>query len=211
MMTSEIFRLPFGGETLRYLQYLPAAEAGEALPLVIFLHGSGERGEDLELVARHGWPRHAMAGTAYPFALVAPQLPRGHWCGRIDSLNLFLDHLLETLPVDPRRVYITGLSNGGTGVWVWGMSDPRRFAALIPVCGAGILWGSYEMVKTPLWAFHGDCDNAIDYTESTRMVERINAMGGNARLTVYPGVGHDSWEQAYSDPALVAWMLEQSL
>ena len=85
------------------------------------------------------------------------------------------------------------------------------FAAMIPVCGAGILWGSFEMVRTPVWAFHGDMDGAIHYTESTRMVDQINDCGGNARVTIYPGVGHDSWVGAYTDPALIEWMLEQHL
>ena len=89
------------------------------------------------------------------------------------------------------------------------MNNANRFAAMIPVCGAGILWGGFEMVRTPVWAFHGDMDGAIHHTESTRMVDQINDCGGNARVTIYPGVGHDSWVGAYTDPALIEWMLEQ--
>jgi predicted peptidase len=214
VQTAHTCQLPAPALSLRYLRYLPPAyeSTEEKFPLVIFLHGSGERGTDLNLVAKHGWPRYANEGTEYPFILISPQLPEGgHWCGHIDTLNGLLDHLLVTLRVDPARVYLTGLSNGGTGTWVWGMNNADRFAALIPVCGAGILWGSYELVRTPIWAFHGDSDGAIQYTESTRMVNQINQWEGNARVTIYPGVGHDSWVQAYTDPELIEWMLAQHL
>lgn len=214
VQTTHLCTLPAPCISLPYLQYLPPdyAESGKRYPLVIFLHGSGERGNDLDLVRLHGWPRYAEEGVEYPFILISPQLPEGcHWCGQINSLNGLLDHLLATLRVDAGRVCATGLSNGGTGVWVWGMNNASRFASLVPVCGAGILWGSYEMVKTPVWAFHGDEDGAIRYEESTRMVEQINAWGGNARLTVYPGVGHNCWENAYTDPALVEWVMAQKL
>ena len=212
--TAHTCLLPYPALPLQYLRYLPPAyeNTDEKFPLVSFLHGSGERGTVLDLVAKHGWPRYASEGTEYPFILVSPQLPEGcHWCGQINTLNGFLDHLIATLRVDPKRIYITGLSDGGTGVWLWGMNNAGRFAAMIPVCGAGILWGSFEMVRTPVWAFHGDMDGAIHYTESTRMVDEINRCGGNARVTIYPGVGHDSWEQAYTDPALIDWMLAQHL
>lgn len=212
--TAGFCRLPEPCVSLHYLQYLPAGyeESEEAFPLVIFLHGSGERGEDLDLVRIHGWPRYAEEGTEYPFVMISPQLPAGcHWCGQINTLNGLLDHLLATLRVDPKRVYLTGLSDGGTGAWVWLMNNASRFAAAIPVCGAGILWGSYAMIRTPIHAFHGDLDGAIEYTESTRMVERINRMGGNARVTVYPGVGHNCWENAYTDPGLVDWMMAKKL
>ena len=133
------------------------------------------------------------------------------WCSYIESLNLFLDHILATLPVDPKRVYLTGLSNGGTGTYLWGQTSPQRFAALLPVCGAGIVWQTYKLASTPLWAFHGDQDTAISFEESVRMVEGINARGGSAKLTVYPGVGHNCWVHVYDDPEVMAWMLEQHL
>ena len=116
--TAHLCPLPAPALSLQYLLYLPPEyeSTDEKYPLVIFLHGSGERGTDLSLVAKHGWPRYANEGTEYPFILVSPQLPDGcHWCGQINTLNGFLDHLLATLRVDPKRVYITGLSDGGTG------------------------------------------------------------------------------------------------
>ena len=206
--------LPAPCISLRYLQYLPPeyADSEKEFPLVIFLHGSGERGEDLDLLTLHGWPRYIEEGKDYPFILVSPQLPEGDfWGAYIESLNRLLDHLMATLPVDPKRVYLTGLSNGGTGTYLWGQTNPERFAALLPVCGAGIVWLTYKLVHTPLWAFHGDQDTAISFEESVRMVEGINARGGDAKLTIYPGVGHNCWVYVYDDPAVLTWMLEQHL
>ena len=205
--------LPAPCISLRYLQYLPPeyADSEKEFPLVIFLHGSGERGEDLDLLTLHGWPRYIEEGKDYPFILISPQLPEGkNWCGHIESLRGLLHHLQATLRVDKSRIYLTGLSNGGTGTWVWASSSHENpFAAIVPVCGAGIIWLSCELLKTPIWAFHGDQDGAISHIESVRMVDQINAWGGSAKLTVYPGVGHNCWEQAYTDDRLIEWMLEQ--
>lgn len=214
IQTAHTCTLPAPALSLRYMRYLPPSyeDSEELFPLVIFLHGAGERGDNLDLVTLHGWPRYAREGTEYPFILISPQLPADHhWCGQVNTLNGLLDHLLSTLRVDPKRVYVTGLSDGGTGTWLWGINNASRFAALIPVCGAGIRWACYELVKTPVWAFHGDADGAIECEESVRLVERVNLCGGNARLTVYPNVGHDCWTHAYTDPALIEWMLEQHL
>ena len=213
VQTAHTVQLPAPCLSLRYLQYLPPEYEGsdQKFPLVIFLHGSGERGDNLNLVAIHGWPRYINEGKDYPFILVSPQLPNGkNWCGQITSLEGLLHHLTTTLRVDPSRIYLTGLSNGGTGTWLWASSSNNNpFAAIIPVCGAGVTWLSCELLKTPVWAFHGDQDGAIEYTESVRMVDRINAWGGSAKLTIYPGVGHNCWEQAYTDDSLIEWMLEQ--
>ena len=216
MNTRESYVVPGTGVRWGYLQALPKDyDPAKTYPLVIFLHGSGECGNgttELDRVAIHGYPMHAEQGRDYPFILVSPQLPEGDfWGAYIESLNRLLDHLMATLPVDPKRVYLTGLSNGGTGTYLWGQTNPERFAALLPVCGAGIVWLTYKLASTPLWAFHGDQDTAISFEESVRMVEGINTRGGNAKLTIYPGVGHNCWVYVYDDPAVLAWMLEQHL
>lgn len=196
---------------LPYLQFLPADyHESKTYPLVIFLCGIGECGEDLNLLTRHGWPRFAREGEDYPFILVAPQVPTEHvWFAYIETLNDWLDHLTLTLPVDKNRIYLSGLSNGGIGTWLWATHNPDRFAALIPVCGEGIEPFAPRLTSTPVWAFHGDADPVVLCDGSRRMVERINAHGGQAKLTVYEGVGHDSWERAYREPELIPWMLEQ--
>ena len=215
MNTKHSYTVPGTGKHWGYLQALPAdyAETDKDYPLVIFLHGSGECGNgttELHRVAIHGYPRYADEGREYPCILISPQLPEGkYWGAYIESLNLFLDHLIHTLRVDTSRIYLTGLSNGGTGTWLWGQANADRFAALIPVCGAGICWGVRELLNVPVWAFHGDCDEAIDYHETVRMVEGINNMGGNAKMTVYPGAGHGCWIYTYVDEELMNWMLDQ--
>lgn len=197
---------------LPYLQFLPtdAEGANKTYPLVIFLAGMGELGEDLDRITVHSMSHHAASGTEYPFILVCPQIPAWNlWYAYIETLNHFLDHLLSTLPVDKDRVILTGLSNGGIGTWLWGCNDPGRFAALIPVCGEGIEPFAPNLIKTPVWAFHGEQDPVVACDGSRRMVESINRHGGNAKLTVYPGVGHDSWVPAYAEPGLVDWILEK--
>ena len=217
MNTHESYTVPETGKHWGYLQALPANyhETTQDYPLVIFLHGTGECGNgttELDRVAIHGYPKYVNEGTDYPFILISPQLPEGkYWGAYIESLNLFLDYLIDTLRIDTKRIYLTGLSNGGTGTWLWGQANANRFAALIPVCGAGICWGVREMLNLPVWAFHGDCDECIDYHESIRMVDGINAMGGHARVTIYPGAGHGCWIYAYTDQELIRWMLEQHL
>ena len=175
--TKHTCSLPAPALSLQYLCYLPPAyETSEELfPLVIFLHGAGERGSDPDLVTLHGWPRYVKEGTDYPFILVSPQLPENHhWCGQVNTLNGLLDHLLSTLRADPKRVYITGLSDGGTGVWLWGINSAPRIAAMIPVCGAGIRWACYEITKTPVWAFHGDADGDFVCSYIFDLIQIIN-------------------------------------
>jgi predicted peptidase len=211
--TAGFCRLPEPCISLHYLQYLPAGyeESEETYPLVIFLHGAGERGEDLDLVRIHGWPRYAEEGTEYPFVMISPQLPAGcHWCGQINTLNGLLDHLLATLRVDPKRVYLTGLSDGGTGAWVWLMNNASRFAALIPVCGAGVPSLAHRLTDIAIWAFHGDRDDTVPASGSRDMYEAIKAAGGTkVKYTELPGVWHDSWIKAYKTEGLVDWLYEQ--
>ena len=196
-----------------YLEYLPQEYGkGTKLPLVIFLHGAGERGPDIEKVAVHGWLKNVRQGQEFPFVILAPQCPANkYWGAYIESLNAFLDRALEKYDVDPDRVYLTGLSMGGTGTWLWSQANPERFAAILPICGTGCLWYGTPLVGKPVWAFHGDADLTVDVMDSIRMIQRIRAAGGKPKLTIYPGVGHGSWEPAYSDPAVIEWMLAQSL
>lgn len=211
----EQYLIPGINRPIGYLCDLPADyhTSGKTYPLVIFLHGAGERGngtDRLEAVRANGFPRYAKEGAEYPFVLISPQCPEeNHWAGRIDSLNLLLDHLLATMRVDPDRVCLTGLSMGGMGTWFWGFNNPERFASLIPVCGTAAEWLTYTVVDMPIWAFHGSADGLISCYESIRLCNAVNAQGGHARLTIYPEVGHDSWVRAYQEPALIPWILAQ--
>lgn len=191
-----------------YLQYLPPDfDPEKRYPLVFFLHGAGERGDDLSLVARHGYLSY---DREYPFILIAPQCPKErYWGNYVESLLAFLDDVCEKLPVDRDRVILTGLSMGGNGTWLVGMAAPEKFCCLVPVCGWGIPFYAGRVANLPIWMFHGDCDTTVPIEGSMDMLRAVNSRGGNARLTVCYGVGHHSWEQAYTDEELLAWILAQ--
>lgn len=176
-------------------------------PLMLFLHGSGERGDDVDAVKRHGPPKLAEHDPDFPFILISPLLPAEEdW--DIAKLDRILDHALATLPIDPDRVYLTGLSRGGHATWRWGAAEPDRFAALAPVAGRGDPATGCALADIPVWAFHGDRDDVVVPEGSFAMARAIRACGGRmSRLTIYPDLGHNAWDPAYADPALYLWLL----
>lgn len=194
-----------------YLEYLPANfDKNKKYPLVFFLHGAGERGDDPDLIALHGYLQYVREEEAeYPFIIIAPQCPDGkYWGCFTESLLGFLDYTCEKLPVDKSRVYLTGLSMGGTGTYMLAMAAPEKFAAIAPVCGSGICWYAGALKDIPTYIFHGDCDTVIPVTESTTMLKNINLSGGNAKIEIYNGVGHNAWDFAYRGDKLYSWMLK---
>lgn len=196
---------------MRYLEYLPAEyEQKEAWPLVIFLHGAGERGDDLELVKKHGPPKMVEQGRAFPFILLSPQCPAGRWWEPME-LEAFLDHVVAKYKVDEDRIYVTGLSMGGYGTWGLAQRCGKRLAAIVPICGGGnALAARYtRSIQCPVWAFHGEDDRVVPLSESEKMVDAVKSTGVDAKLTVYPGVGHDAWTQAYANEELWDWLLAQ--
>ncbi len=196
--------------TLPYLLY-QGASTQEKLPLLMFLHGAGERGNDLDLLKSHGIPKLIAQGQDFPFRVVAPQCPKNSWWTlELDALKALLDKVIETNPVDTRRIYLTGLSMGGYGTWYLGGLYPKTFAALAPVCGGGNLILGRQLSDTPIWAFHGDKDDIIPLEESQRMVNIVKKAGGKARLTVYKNVAHNSWDKAYRNRRLYQWLLSHS-
>lgn len=196
-----------------YQRFLPrgVAENPEKTdwPLMIFLHGSGERGEDIRKVKVHGPPKYADQDPNFPFILISPLLPAEEdW--DLAKLDAILDHALKTLPVDPARVYLTGLSRGGHATWRWGAAEPERFAALAPVAGRGDPVTACALKDIPVWALHGDRDDVVEPEGSFAMARAIRACGGHlSRLTIYPDLGHNAWDPAYADPALYLWLLSQ--
>jgi predicted peptidase len=197
--------------TLPYLLYLPKDyDPQKHWPLVLFLHGSGERGTNLTRVTRHGLPKLVEEGQDFPFILVSPQCPkRSNWDMQTRDLNMLLDEIESSYAVDPDRVYVTGLSMGGYGTWSLAISNPRRFAALMPICGAGDPEEVSVIKHIPTWVFQGDKDDAVPLTEVEATVNALKASGGNVRFTVYPGVGHNSWTQTYNNSEVYAWLLSQ--
>lgn len=205
--------------SLNYLLFLPRdydPDAASRWPLILFLHGAGERGDDLTLVKKHGIPKVVEEQKDFPFIAVSPQCPSNTiWCDHIDALDQLIDDVLSTHLVDHSRVYLTGLSMGGYGAWHLAMVHPQRFAALVPICGGGIchapLANKLEALKdVPTWVFHGARDDTVPLRESEVMVELLRARGGDVRFTIYPEAEHDSWTETYGNPELYDWLLSHS-
>lgn len=197
---------------LKYLLWIPGdykKDKKKTFPLLIFLHGSGERGDSLDLVKMHGPPSFVENCPDFPFITVSPQCPKDQkW--NTEDLQAMLRQLKKKYHIDPERIYLTGLSMGGFGTWAWACSYPDQFAAIAPVCGGGDIQFAGALKSTPVWAFHGDVDPVVPVKRTIEMVEAVNAKGGSARMTIYPGVGHDSWVNAYNDQELYKWLLEHS-
>lgn len=195
-----------------YLCYTPKDYNKEQkYPLLLFLHGAGERGNDISLVGQYGFFKQAAEGKEFPFVMVGPQCPFDqYWGNHLESLNDFLDEIIEKYNIDEKRVYISGLSMGGTGTWHLLMAYPERFAAAAPICGTGVYWYAVRIANKPIWVFHGDQDNIVPIKESYSMVEALKLRGNNPKFTVFEGVGHNAWDFAYTDE-LVDWLMKHSL
>ncbi|HEX2908070.1 MAG TPA: prolyl oligopeptidase family serine peptidase [Phototrophicaceae bacterium] len=202
---------------LKYLLHLPPdyeAQPKQRWPLILFLHGMGERGDDLEVVKKHGLARIAeeQPELLARFVVVSPQCPLDlTWPDELDALNALLDHCLQQYRIDRRRVYLTGLSMGGYGTWFLGMAHPERFAALAPICGGGVSARASTLKATPIWVFHGAKDRVVSPSESKRMVKALKACGNKVKLTLYPEADHDSWTETYNNPELYEWFLSHQL
>ena len=200
---------------IKYLEYLPPAyerDPSVRWPLLLFLHGAGERGDDLAVVRKHGPPKQATAGMDLPFVMIAPQCPAEAWWtdwAQIGALKALVDDACARLRVDRARIYLTGLSMGGYGTWRLAQEYPDLFAAIAPICGGGQPLRADRLRNMPAWVFHGARDTVVPPRESEAMVEALRRMGGKVEFTVYPEAGHDSWTAAYDDPALYEWFLKQ--
>jgi predicted peptidase len=195
------------------LLYLPAGfepHGQTRYPLLVFLHGSGESGHDLERVKVNGPPKLLASRPDFPFIVASPQATNSVLRG-FDPvmLDAMLDELLARLPIDPDRVYLTGLSMGGIWSYGWASLRPDRFAAIAPVCGSWDGTDACQLRNVPVWAFHGAKDDIVPIGGDQAMVDAINACGGSARLTVYPDAGHDAWTATYADQSLYDWLLKQ--
>jgi predicted peptidase len=195
--------------TLRHWVDLPAgyADAPERhWPLIVFLHGAGERGERLGAVRVHGLPKLLDGGQAVPAIVVSPQCEADFdWDPHL--LHGLLQALKTQWRIDERRVTATGLSMGGAGCWDWAMQYPGDLAGIAPVCGFGRWLRIARMHTVPVRAYHGLDDDVVPADASRRLVTALRGAGGQAELTLYPGVGHDAWTPAYADPGLLPWLL----
>jgi predicted peptidase len=218
---------------IRYRLLKPAAiEPGKRYPVLLFLHGAGERGDDnrSQLQYLPEWMTRGEWREKYPCYLVAPQCPKDQWwTGRTRSgedpdknaaktarpaeAELALTALLALaadLPIDQKRIYLSGLSMGGYGSWALAAAHPELFAAVVPICGGGDKAWAEQLKNVPIWAVHGGADKVVPAEKSREMIAAIKAVGGNPQYTELEGVGHNSWTPAYNDPhGVLEWMFQQ--
>jgi predicted peptidase len=217
------------GKILPYRLLEPLkVEEGQRYPLVIFLHGAGERGTDNEKQLVHGVPQFASEThrKSYPCYLIAPQCAADKkwvevdWSAMTHStpkepsegmrlLFELLDRFLKDHPVDAKRVYLTGLSMGGYGTWDAIARRPDFFAAAVPVCGGADEATADKVKHVPLWVFHGAKDTVVKPEHSRTMVAALEKAGMKPKYTEYPDVAHDSWNPAYKDPEMYKWLFAQ--
>lgn len=197
---------------LGYLLYLPEGfemDTDEAYPLLLFLHGSGERGTDLRLVKKHG-PLKVAESMDLPFIILGPQCPDiPFW--KVTDIKMLLDQIVAKYPVDKNKIYITGLSMGGFATWEMLVYYPDLFAAAIPVSGGGHPYRAHTFDHVPVWAFHGARDNVVPVEYSKIMEKALTDLGADFELTIYPDAYHDAWTETYNNPEIYKWLLEHSL
>jgi poly(3-hydroxybutyrate) depolymerase len=193
-----------------------AEAANGKLPTILFLHGIGESGNDLNVLRRNGFPRNLEGDQAFPFIFIMPQCPSStEWyytnADNVTAMRMFLDDLIVRFPIDTNRIYITGLSMGGIGSWYFAIKMPTRFAALVPVSFRGDGWSPAPAVNVPVWAFHGAKDGVIPIDKAQVLVDQFSAIGGSIRFTVYPNGSHDgsTWTVTYNNPDVYDWMLRK--
>jgi len=217
------------GTTYQHILVRPReVKAGETYPLIVFLHGAGERGDDPTVLLKHFFP--ALLSDEYrerfPCYILAPQCPKEQRWGSRDyksgeddgklraplaAAMTMVDAAIEEFPIDENRLYLTGLSMGGYGTWDWTIRNPGKFAAAAPICGGGKPDQAEALKDLPLWVVHGDEDSAVPVERSREMVAAVSAAGGFPIYVEYPGVPHDSWTAAYGTPdGLIGWLFRQN-
>lgn len=201
-------------ENLQYYLYFPKEyeeTESEKFPLLLFLHGGGEAGGTLEDLKTNGPPKLLAEGKEFPFLILAPQNPykRKWWNTR--AVMQLLDTIIETNRVDIDRIYLSGLSRGGSAAWELAVQYPDKFAAMAVVCGmTPVPYAAWINKKLPIWVFHGTEDKSIPISESEDMVTKLKEMGYDVTFTRYEGVGHNAWVRAYNTEELYEWFMKQN-
>ncbi|PVZ66314.1 prolyl oligopeptidase family serine peptidase [Pelagibaculum spongiae] len=195
-----------------YLMYHPRHTAFGELPLILFLHGAGERGDDIELVKQHGPLKEISEDADFPAIIVAPQCPKGEWWN-IEALYHFLEGICQQYAINRNKIYATGLSMGGYACWRMACRYPELFAAIAPVCGGGDPESAHKLTHLPIWTFHGAKDDLVPLSETRKMVDAVKKNNkfrqNNILFTIYSETGHDSWSETYANPELYRWILRQ--
>lgn len=197
------------GAVMKYVKYVPEHRNSGKLPLFIYIHGAGGRGNDLSLVKAIGAMAEFDRGREVDAICIAPQCYAHTWFDIYEFLLEFLESMRNSEEVDQSRVYITGSSMGGYTTWQILQSHPEWFAAAIPVCGGGMYWNAPRLVKIPIWATHGALDTVVYPEETIKMVRAINGCGGNAKITIYPKCDHGAWHLTFASDEVWDWLFSQ--
>ncbi len=197
---------PFG---MNYQLFYP--ENTEGLPLLVYLHGAGERGVNLPHIFRHGVPKLIKEGLALPAVVLCPQCPAEYvWDNVVDRVKGIIDAVVAEFDIQKDRICLTGSSMGGFGTFMMGKTYGAFFSAIAPISGGGMSWRAANLLNTPLWAVHGKEDTLVPPVYSELMVNALNAAGGNARLTLLENKGHnDAIDEAYRHTEILSWLLSQ--
>ena len=197
---------------LQYLiRYPKTFSETKTHPVLLFLHGAGSRGNDINNVLDNPFFEQIDKTPDFPFAVVAPLCSEDSWFDMMERLKALCAHVAGLNFVDEDRFYVMGASMGGYATWQLAMSCPDRFAAIVPICGGGMYWNASRLRKLPIWAFHGAKDTVVRVEESQKMVDRINEKApGNAKLTIYPENGHNAWSDTYANKEVFAWLLSHT-
>lgn len=190
------------------IRYPDGYVEGKKYPVILFMHGAGSRGKDINSVITNPYFNLTEKHKKFPFITIAPQCSEDTWFDIFTLLKEFVCRFIASDFADSERIYAVGASMGGYAVWQLAMSMPEVFAAIVPVCGGGMYWNATRLVNVNVWAFHGEKDTVVYPEESVKMVESINKAGGNARITLYKDKSHDSWSETYSNYEVFDWLLK---
>ena len=194
---------------LKYLLCTPPDfKADKKYPVIIHFHGSGSRGDNLQVLKNQAIVKYAKANDGFPFVMFLPQCSHNSWFDIFEQLISFVKTAAAQPYVDEGKVYLSGVSMGGYASWQLLMSEPDIFRKAVICCGGG-MYGNAARIKASVWAFHGTDDRIVFAEESRKMVEAVRSSGGSAKLTEYEGVNHNCWELTYSNPEIYSWLLEE--
>lgn len=183
----------------------------ETLPCILFLHGSGERGQDAEILAMQALPKYLTAGREIPAVVVCPQCPEElEWKDVLPELEHILEDVLQSYPIDRKKVAITGISMGGFGTWYAACQWPEKFCRAAAICGAGDPTLAERVKDLPFRLYHGDADEAVEPEYSQKAFAALQQAGADVQLTLFPGVKHNSWDPAYLETDLISWLLGET-
>jgi len=198
--------------TLNYMVYLPQSyDTIKKFPLILSLHGSGERGNNIDSVKKWGIHKMLRENDDFPFVVVSPQCPNGEiWEMHFNVLKDLLDEIENNYNIDNERIYLTGYSLGGYGTWNFAILNPEIFSAIVPISGGAVSpQKSFNLRNLPIWVAHGDADTVVQFEESKRIVDYLKIYNSNIIFKVYKGAGHEVCTTAYEEPGLFEWLIKQ--